>query len=159
MQAQQYLYNYYQPHTCTHKNSPGVYFSSRSSYVNTNSNIVFTDIGEGDCRALLCFTDLIECCRDNDTPAGEGTLGQWLYPNGSVVGNKSDKQDFYIDRGPSFVRLNRRSNTMSTTGLFCCEIPDATSVNRKICMNIVGERCCSVYTTNKHGIFACWLIC
>ena len=42
--------------------SIGVYLSIQSrkvsSYAN-NSNIVITDTGEGDCGALLCFTDLI----------------------------------------------------------------------------------------------------
>ena len=90
---------------------------------------------------MLCFTDLIECCRDSDTPDGVRALGQWLYPNGSVIGTRSDVQDFYIDRGPSVVRLNRRSfsNATSTTGLFCCEIPDATSISKKICTNVVGK--------------------
>ena len=90
---------------------------------------------------MLCFTDLIECCRDSDTSDGVGALGQWLYPNGSVVGTRSDEQDFFIDRGSSVVRLNRRSfsSATSTTGLFCCEIPDATSTSTKICTNVVGK--------------------
>ena len=73
-------------------------------------------------------------------PDGEGALGRWLYPNGSAIGTRSDGQDFYIDRGPSVVRLNRRSNATSTTGLFCCEVPDATSANTRICMNVVGKQ-------------------
>ena len=69
-----------------------------------------------------------------------GALGQWVYPNGSVVGTRSNGQDFYVDRGPSVVRLNRRSNAVSTTGLFCCEVPDATAKNTKICVNVVGKQ-------------------
>ena len=118
--------------------SIGVYFSSRSSYVNENSNILLTDVGEGDCGALLCYTDLTECCSDSDTPvSGIGALGQWRYPNGSAVGVMSDGQDFYVDRGPSVVRLNRRYNATSTTGQFCCEVPDATSTPIRSCVNIV----------------------
>ena len=105
-----------------------------------NSNILITDIGEGDCGALYCYTDLIECCHDSDTPVGVGTLGEWLYPNGSAVGARSDGQNFYVDRGPNFVRLNRRSNATSTTGRFCCEVPDATSTNTRICVNVVGKQ-------------------
>ena len=116
-----------------------MYFSSRGGYFNANSNIVITDIGEDDCGALLCFTDLIECCRDSDTPDGEGALGQWFYPNGSIVGTRSDGRDFYIDRGLSVVRLNRRRNATSTTGLFCCEVPDATAASTMICMNVLGK--------------------
>ena len=121
----------------------GVYFSIQSREANNyanNSIIHIISIGEGDCGALLCFTDLVECCRDSDTPDEVGALGQWVYPNGSVVGTRSDGQDFYVDRGPSVVHLNRRSNAMSTTGLFCCEVPDATAKNTKICVNIVGKQ-------------------
>ena len=124
-------------HTC---NSPiGVYFSSRSSLVNANSNILITDIGEGDCGALRCYTDLSECCGDSDTPDEVGALGQWIYPNGSVIGTRSDGQDFYVDRGPGVVRLSRRSNATATTGQFCCELPDATARNTRICLNVVGQ--------------------
>ena len=108
-----------------------------NGYAN-NSNIFITDIGEGDCGALLCYTDLTECCADSDTPVGVGALGQWVYPNGSVVGTESDGQDFYINRGPSVVRLNRRRNATSTTGLFCCEVPDAAATNTRTCINITG---------------------
>ena len=119
-----------------------MYFSIQSRKVSNyanNSNIHITEIGEGDCGALLCYTDLIECCRDSDTPVGVGALGHWHYPNGSAVGMMSDRQDFYVDRGPSVVRLNRRDNAISTTGQFCCEILDATSTNIRICVNIDGK--------------------
>ena len=115
----------------------GIYFSLRSKSYSDSSDILIADIGEGDIGALLCFTDLTQCCRNSDTPTGVGVLGQWLYPNGSAVSAESD-EDFYIDRGPSVVRLHRRSNASSPTGRFCCMIPDATSANMKICANI-GE--------------------
>ena len=114
----------------------GVFFSSRSSFINTNGNILNTDIGEGDCGALLCYTDLNECCHDSNT--SNGALGQWFYPNGSAVGIWNSGQDFYVDRGPSVVRLNRRINATSTTGLFCCVVPDATSTKTRICITVIG---------------------
>jgi hypothetical protein len=120
----------------------GVFLSSRGSYVSKNSNIFITDIGEEDSGALLCYTDLNECCHNGNTTIGDGTLGQWFYPNGSVVGtrNSDPGRDFYVDKGPSVVRLNRRlSNaTSSTTGRFCCVVPDATSTKTRICINIIG---------------------
>ena len=86
---------------------------------------------------LLCYTDLNECCHDSNTT--NGTLGEWFYPNGSDVGTRSNGQDFYVDRGPSVVRLNRRlSNTTSIVGLFCCVVPDATSTETRICINVIG---------------------
>ena len=115
----------------------GVFISSRSSIINTNSNIFITDIGEGDCGALLCYTDLNECYHNSDTTTG--ALGLLFYPNGSDVGIRSSGQDFYIDRGPSVVRLNRRINATSTIiGLFCCVLPDATFTEIKICINVTS---------------------
>ena len=132
----------------------GVYLSLKDvSYMN-NSNIPITEIGrtvEGE--ALLCFTDLIQCCRDSDTPIGvSGVLGQWLYPNGSAVGTESDGEDFYIDRGPSVVRLHLRINITSLIGQFCCEVPDATSVNAITCVNIGEHRYEYLLSVQSHSL-------
>ena len=93
-----------------------------------NSNILITDIGEGDSEALLCYTDLAQCCRGIETPNGIA-LGEWLYPNGSKIATGMSGDDFYWNRGPSLVRLNRRNNATSPEGQFCCVIPDATLTN------------------------------
>ena len=45
----------------------GVYISLSGMVV---SEVAIADIGEGDDGALLCFTDLIQCCRDDDTSIG-----------------------------------------------------------------------------------------
>ena len=99
-------------------------------------NILITDIGEGDDGALLCVTDLIQCCRGVDAPSGVGALGQWFYPDGSFVQVNGSGDDFYRDRGLNIVRLHRRNNVMSPIGQFCCVVPDTTSVNRNTCINI-----------------------
>ena len=117
-------------------NALGVYFSIRSRKISNNSYLLITDIGEGDCGALLCFTDNTHCCHDSDTQTGPG---QWFYPNGSLIGTKNDGNNIYADRGPSVVRLNRRSNTTAIRGQFCCEVPDAASVNIRVCVNVVGK--------------------
>ena len=101
------------------------------------STFLITDIGEGD-NALLCFTDLVQCCNDRDTPNEVGALGEWLFPNGYAVGTESQGGGFYVDRGPGVVRLNQRNDVTSPTGQFCCELPDATSINTRICINIVA---------------------
>ena len=136
---------------------PGVHLSLRGRRYDNNSNILIPDIGEEDCGALLCFTDLVQCCRDSDTPTGVGALGQWLYPNGSAVGAMGGREDFYVDRGSSVVRLHRRINATSPTGNFCCEVPDATSTNMRICINTqaVGEHDCMLSTLRQDIICAC----
>ena len=123
----------------------GVYFSIQSREVNSNGYLLITDIGEGDYGALQCFTDNTLCC--SDTRTGLAT-GHWFYPNGSLVGTKSDGQNFYVERGPSVVRLNRRNNATSVMGQFCCEVPDAASVTVRVCVNAVGKTMCKQRATN-----------
>ena len=103
-----------------------------------NSIIPITEIGqtlEGDEEggALLCHTDNVQCCSTNSIN------GRWLLPDQLEVTGMSDTGGFYIDSGPSVVRLHRKNNATSpTTGVFCCEVPDATSANIRTCVNI-GE--------------------
>ena len=119
--------------------STGVYLSQGSG---NNSNILITEIGEGDSKALLCFTDLTGCCHDNDTSEDVGTLaiGYWLFPNGSAVREGEGGEDFYTSRGSSVVLLNRRNNASSPEGQFCCVVPDATFTNVTICANLCKRK-------------------
>ena len=103
-----------------------------------NSHADVYDIGEGDEAALLCITNLVECCYSSDTPIGVGGLGEWFYPNGSTVPIEGAGYDLYRNRGPSVVRLNRRRNGTSPTGLYCCEVPDSTFTTQRVCANIGG---------------------
>ena len=118
--------------------SAAVHAFLRGRVYSNNSDILITDIGEGQ-NALLCLTSLIQCCHDSDTPSGEGTLGRWLYPNGSTIGEMSKGEYFYTDRGSSMVRLNRRNNVTSPSGQFCCEIPDTFFTDTRFCMNTFSE--------------------
>ena len=117
---------------------PGVYVQLQGKvYSNSSiSNIIINDIEE-EPNSLICFTDLVDCCRSSQSLNGSA-LGNWFYPNGSTVGIKSDNtsEGFYRNRGSSRVRLNRRENTTSPLGLFCCKVPDATNNVIRICANI-----------------------
>ena len=93
------------------------------SYAN-NSLLNLTDIGEGD-NALICLSDSTQCCRGPDNTSGlGGPLGNWYFPNGSLVRNSDVGGDIYMDRGASVVRLNRR-NVTSPNGIYRCEVVDA----------------------------------
>lgn len=115
-----------------------MYLSLNGRVLVTNEDLTITDIGEGD-RALFCFTDLSQCCVDE-------SRGQWLFPDGTTIplDSTQDKLDFSIERGSGFVRLNRKNNATSPSGMFCCEVPDATSSLIQICINInpVGGTLC-----------------
>ena len=81
------------------------------------------DIGEGEC-ALICYTNSPGCCV---IPRA----GEWYFPNGSAVSIEGDMKDFYGFRDSMVVRLNRRYNVVSPTGLYCCDIPGS---NGNLCV-------------------------
>ena len=117
---------------------------SGNSYVN-NSVLSLTDVGEGD-NALLCLTGNAQCCRPPDT---NGIfLGKWYFPDGTLVPDGQDaSRSIFRNRGPSVVRLNRRNNAQSPTGVYRCEIPDASGTTQTL---YIG-----VYTTDIKGITHC----
>ena len=97
------------------------------------SNILITDIGETE-KALLCVTDLANCC-DSEF----NRMGEWFFPDRTPVPIKIQSDGFYRNRGPLVVRLNRKSGTQSPTGLYCCQVPDATLRNITACANIISK--------------------
>ena len=109
-----------------------------------NSSVInLTDIGEGHSAALLCLTDNTQCCKGGHNPSR--ALGHWYFPDGTPVPDGLDaSRSIYRNRGPSVVRLNRRNNAQSPTGLYRCEIPDASGTNQTL---YVG-----VYTTDIKGM-------
>ena len=117
-----------------------MFFTLGDQPYRNGSSILMDEIGEGDDGALLCVTDLIQCCRGDDTPGIGGALGEWFYPDGSLVQIEDSGDDFYRTRGLGVVRLNRRNNAMSPIGQFCCMVPDAIFTNKIICINISKQR-------------------
>ncbi len=68
----------------------GVYLSMGSTNITVNNTeILITNIGDdngaGHVPSLNCHTDLTQCCRSRADNNGNGDLGQWTYPNGSVI--------------------------------------------------------------------------
>jgi hypothetical protein len=119
---------------------PGVYLTQGGRPYSKGSSILIGEIGEGDDGALLCVTDLIQCCRSEDTPGEFGPVGEWFYPSGSRVRFPGIGDDFYRNRGLGIISLNRRNNATSPTGQFCCVLPDATVTNKFTCVNIGEQR-------------------
>ncbi len=111
-----------------------------------NTEILITDIGEhavGYLPSLICHTDLTTCCRSRDN--GMGPLGQWTYPDKSVILNgfaskKAGQQLFVVRNAPQVIVLNRRvspNNPVTPTGSYCCTVP-TTGGNMTLCANL-GE--------------------
>ena len=112
-------------------NFTDITFQLSGVFYANNSNVAIGDIGEGD-NALLCQTNNTQCCRGSDNPNG-GPLGEWYFPDGTPVPDGTDaSRDIFRSRASSVVRLNRRNNATSPTGVYRCEIPDASGTNQNI---------------------------
>ena len=93
-------------------------------------------LGDGDSMGLRCLTDSTQCCRGSDNPNG-GPLGEWYFPDGTLVPDGTvSSRDIFRNRGPSVVRLNRRNNAQSPTGVYRCEIPDARGTTQSIFVGV-----------------------
>ncbi len=118
---------------------------SGPSITTNNVQIPITAIGEDGGRPYLtCHTDLTACCRSAVENNNRGGLGQWTYPDGSVLLNKPNSatagQQFYVLRNaPQVVRLARRegNNPLTPTGSYCCTVP-TTGGEMTLCANL-GE--------------------
>ena len=125
----------------------GVYLQLNGVNYSNNSEVAITDIGSGDEESLLCITDNPNCCYSS-------RIGEWYYPNMSMVRLNGDGDGFYRSRGPSVVHLHRRHNVVMPTGEFCCEVPDENRMNQRICIiifqgTITGANNYKTYYRNK----------
>ncbi len=78
--------------------------------------------------SLVCNTSNVNtnCCRGSDHP-GNGSVGNWFYPDGAIVlGNSANSNgNFTRSSYTQQIRLNRkRPDVMSPTGVYTCQVPD-----------------------------------
>ena len=101
------------------------------SYPN-NSVLLLNDIGQFSTGSAILFTtNRSPCCSTNG-------IGEWYYPNGSLVPNNAAGQGFFRTRGKNqTIYLNRRNNAQSPTGSFCCELPDDSDVTHRLCVTFL----------------------
>ena len=101
-----------------------------------NSIVTLEDIGKGD-DALLCITDLTDCCRP---PYTNYAIGNWFFPNGTRVPGAGQQWDFHRTRGWRAVYLHRRRGEEEGIGIYRCEIPvpqsDAENVMQTIYIGV-----------------------
>ncbi len=79
----------------------------------------------------MCVTSNVNtnCCRGADHP-GSGPVGNWLYPNGTIVLGNSANPNGSFTRSSHFqkIRLNRkRTDVMVQTGVYTCEVSDGSN--------------------------------
>ena len=115
-----------------------MYLSLNGMIYRNNSIISISDIGMTDSdqnKGLQCITDKNLCCKFSNG----NNLGEWMFPDNSVVPKRNDAEGFYRNRdeGDGTVNLNRvNSSIMSPTGLFCCKVPDANDKIKTLCTYI-----------------------
>ena len=116
-------------------NFPGagdVWFSLNGTTYQNNSCVALEDIGEND-TALLCMTNLTACCRPPHTGT-ESALGNWYFPDGTVVPSSDTHGDIYRTSDQMVVYLNRRRS--GEDGIYHCKIPDSTNVLQTIYIGV-----------------------
>ena len=103
-----------------------------------NSVVTITDIGTDSAAALLCTTTLPGCCFSRQG-------NEWYLPNGTPLSN-TDTQPYYRTRTsqPGTVLLHRNLRA-TLTGVFRCDIPDASGGLQSLYVGIydatTGESC------------------
>ena len=101
-------------------------------------------------QALLCITDLVDCCSSPER-------GNWYYPNGNVVLHDTDGYNaaFRTNRGPNEVIAGRQfygsvrlfhRYTPPERGRFHCELPSAANPNVNQTLYVYIEDCEFVLT-------------
>ena len=78
------------------------------------------------------MTDNPDCCND-----AANKMGEFYYPNNSAV-VFSHTNALYRTRGSQVVRLNKRNDVLSPTGVYRCEIADPSGRYQTIYVNIQG---------------------
>ncbi len=120
--------------------SDGLYFTLNGTVYLSGATIPITDVGDGfpgtinppdPGPSLVCVTSNVNtmCCRGGDHH-GSGSVGNWLFPNGTIVlGNSANPNgDFTRSPHTQQIRLNRkRTDIMSPTGVYTCHVPDESN--------------------------------
>ena len=128
-----------------------MYISLNGGRSPDNARVIFTEIGDSMERALLCYTDNVQCCSTTDM-----NTGRWFDQNGADVGDQNSGGDLFVTKGPNVVRLHRRNGTSpSGTYSVCCEVPDARLINRISCV-IIGRL---MFVNSKIPFLAIIILC
>ena len=96
--------------------------------------MILEDIGDELDDALLCITNQTVCCRPPYTGNMGPVLGDWYFPNRTVVLSVGVPSDIYRTRGHMVVHLHRRRG--GEEGIYRCEIPDAMNFTQTIYIGV-----------------------
>ena len=127
----------------------GLYFTLDGIVYRPGETVIITGIGDSTTDpagpSLVCVTSNVntQCCRTVDG----GNVGEWYFPNGTMVprNRAAPSADFTRTGSTHEVRLNRRNNAMSPTGIYECRVPSPGAGNASAQITI-GE-CINILVT------------
>ena len=99
-----------------------------------------TDIGSSFfMSALFCLTPSLECCSGSETSNAASVTREWYLPDSTPL--TSDNSPFIRSQVSSAVSLHRDlfSNNTVSSGVYRCEIPDASGINQSIYVGIYPQ--------------------
>ena len=119
MSSHHYFHNFAAP-------MPGLYFTLNGTVYQPGDTVLITAIGDSKTdinSSLVCVTSNVntQCCRGIDG----GRVGEWYFPNGTIVPRNMEapaSANFTRKGFTHQVRLNRRNNAMSPTGIYECRV-------------------------------------
>ena len=116
--------------------------------------MTLTDIGDiFNGPALFCLTPSTDCCSATETPNEATVTREWYLPDGRLPPAGTS---FSREQVSSAVRLYRNGAT-SPTGVFRCNVPDASGTSQNIFVGIYpltdGKRYSTVFVLQIHLIF------
>ena len=83
------------------------------------------------------MTDQPACCRPPYTGAIGSAIGNWYFPNGTIVPSEAVNDtsgDLYRTSGQMVVRMHRRRG--GVTGIYHCERPNAVNITQAIYIGV-----------------------
>ena len=112
---------------------PGVKLIHADRTIGNGSVLSIEAVGENE-EALLCHTRRKGCCAVDSN----SRIGEWYYPNSTIVPNCETNHNFYRNRNNSgYVFLHQKNHESSATGEYCCELPDSydnCGINQTLCI-------------------------
>ena len=74
--------------------------------------------------SVQCFTDLATCCSSAQNNPDQYHRGDWYFPDGRRLPFASDSTaDIHAQREAQRVELRRRSNALSPSSIYRCDMP------------------------------------
>ncbi len=99
-----------------------LYFTLNGTVYLPGDAVLITDVGEfRNATSLICITSCVntQCCTDSDD-----NVGEWYFPDGTVIPQNSSIADFSSSGSTEQVHLNRRNDALAPTGEYSCRVRD-----------------------------------